>query len=43
MKHIYSEKIEFGAYYTYDDKQKKIYDLQSMSKDFKKLIKKLKS
>jgi len=43
MKHIYSEKIAFGAYYTYNDKQKKVYDLKSMKQDFKKLIKKLKS
>ena len=43
MKHIYSEKIELGAYYTYDDKQKRVYDLESMRKDFKKLLKKLKN
>jgi len=43
MKHIYSEKIELGAYYTYNDKQKKIYDLKSMKKAFRKLLKKLKS
>ena len=41
MKHIYSEKIEFGAYYTYDDKQKKVYDLKSLKEDFKELIKQL--
>ena len=43
MKHIYSEKIELGAYYTYDDKQKKVYDFKSMKQDFKTWIKKLKS
>ena len=42
MKNIYSEKIELGAYYSYNEKQKKVYDLKSMRKDFKKLIKKLK-
>tara|TARA_B100001250_G_scaffold371881_1_gene356957 strand:- start:161 stop:313 length:153 start_codon:yes stop_codon:yes gene_type:complete len=42
MKHIYSEKIELGAYYTYNNKQQKIYDLKSMRKAFKKLLKKLK-
>mgnify|MGYP001258453537 CR=1 FL=1 len=43
MKHIYSKKVEFSVYYTYDDKQKKVYDLKSMRKDFKRLIKKLKT
>ena len=42
MKHIYSEKIELGAYYSYDSKQQKIYDLKSMRKAFDKLLKKLK-
>ena len=42
MKHIYSEKIELGAYYTYDNNQKKIYDFNSMRQDLKALIKKLK-
>ncbi len=43
MEHIYSEKIELGAYYTYNNKQQKIYDLKSMKKAFKKMLKKLKS
>lgn len=42
MKHIFSEKIELGAYYTYNEKQKKVYDLKCMKKDFKKLLNKLK-
>tara|TARA_B100001250_G_scaffold156110_1_gene134168 strand:- start:857 stop:1066 length:210 start_codon:yes stop_codon:yes gene_type:complete len=41
MKHIYLEKIELGVYYTYNNKQKKVYDLKSIKKDFKSLIKKL--
>tara|TARA_R100000654_G_C2632877_1_gene120458 strand:+ start:50 stop:181 length:132 start_codon:yes stop_codon:yes gene_type:complete len=41
-KHIYQEKIELGAYYTYNDKQKKVYDIKSMREQFKELIKKLK-
>jgi hypothetical protein len=41
-KHIYQEKIELGAYYTYNDKQKKVYDIKSMKEQFKELIKKLK-
>ncbi len=41
MKHIYIEKIEFGAYYTYNANQKKVYDLKSIKKDFRRLIKKL--
>ena len=42
MKHIYSKKVEFSVYYTYDDKQKKVYDLKSMKQDFKSWLKKLK-
>tara|TARA_R110002051_G_scaffold177777_2_gene247613 strand:+ start:9700 stop:9831 length:132 start_codon:yes stop_codon:yes gene_type:complete len=41
-KHIYSENIKLGAYYTYDDKQKKVYDLKGIKQQFKELIKKLK-
>ena len=41
MKHIYLEKIELGVYYTYNNKRKKVYDLKSMKKDFKSLIKKI--
>jgi hypothetical protein len=41
-KHIYQEKLELGAYYTYNDKQKKVYDIKSMREQFKELIKKLK-
>ena len=41
MKHIYLEKIELGVYYTYNNKQKKVYDLKSIKKDFKSLIKKI--
>ena len=41
MKHIYSQKIELGAYYTYNENNKKVYDLKSMEEDFKSLIKKL--
>ncbi len=43
MQHIYIEKIELGAYYTYDKKQNKVYDFKSMRQDFKQLLKKLKS
>ena len=41
-KHIYSENIKLGAYYTYDKNNNKVYDLKSMRQDFKELIKKLK-
>ena len=41
-KHIYSENLKFGAYYTYDKNNNKVYDLKSMRQDFKELIKKLK-
>jgi hypothetical protein len=41
MKHIYSEKLELGAYYTYDDKKIKVYDIKSIKKEFKKLLNKL--
>ena len=39
MQHIYIEKIELGAYYTYDKKQNKVYDFKSMRQDFKQLLK----
>ena len=42
MKHIYSENIKLGAYYTYDKNNNKVYDLKSMRQDFKELLKKLK-
>ena len=43
MKHIYSENINLGAYYTYDKNNNKIYDVKSMRQYFKELIKKLKA
>ncbi len=39
---IYKEKIQLGAYYTYDKNNKKVYDLKSIRKSFKRLINKLK-
>ncbi len=42
MKHIFSEKIELGAYYSYDEEQKKIYDFAGMKRDFQNLLEKLK-
>ena len=39
---IYKEKLELGAYYTYNKDNKKVYDIKSMRQDFKELIKKLK-
>ena len=41
-KNLYKEKIQIGAYYTYDKNHKKVYDIKSMRKSFKKLIDKLK-
>ena len=41
-KHIYSENIKLGAYYTYDKNNNKVYDLKTMRQDFKELIQKLK-
>ena len=43
MKHIYSENLKLGAYYTYDKNNNKIYDVKSMRQEFKELIKKLKA
>ena len=42
MKHIYTENIRLGAYYTYDKNNEKVYDLKSMRQEFKELINKLK-
>ena len=39
---VYKEKLELGAYYTYNKDNKKVYDIKSMRQDFKELIKKLK-
>jgi len=41
-KHIYSENFKFGAYYTYDKDNQKVYDIKTMRQDFKELLKKLK-
>ncbi len=41
-KHIYSENIKLGAYYTYDKNNNKVYDLKTMRQEFKELIEKLK-
>ena len=41
-KHIYSENLKLGAYYTYDKNNNKVYDIKSMRQDFKELINKLK-
>ena len=42
MKNIYKEKLELGAYYTYNKDNQKVYDIKTMRKDFKELIGKLK-
>ena len=42
MKHIFSEKIELGAYYSYNDQQKKVYDVEGIKRDFQNLLEKLK-
>jgi hypothetical protein len=41
-KNLYKEKLQLGAYYTYDKNNKKVYDLKGIRKDFKILIEKLK-
>ena len=41
-KHIYSENLKLGAYYTYDKNNNKVYDLKTMRQEFKELINKLK-
>ena len=42
LSNIYTERLQLGAYYTYDKNNKKVYDLKSIRKDFKELIKSLK-
>ena len=39
---IYKERLQLGAYYTYDENHKKVYDLKGIRKAFKRLINKLK-
>ena len=41
-KNLYREKLQLGAYYTYDKNNKKVYDIKTMREDFKDLVKKLK-
>ena len=42
LNHIYQEKLQLGAYYTYDKDNNKVYDIKGMRKAFKKLIDKIK-
>ena len=42
LNHIYQEKLQLGAYYTYDKDNNKVYDIKSMREDFKQLVSKLK-
>ena len=41
-KNLYHEKLQVGAYYTYDKNNKKVYDVKSIKQNFKRLIGKLK-
>ncbi len=41
-KNLYHERLQLGAYYTYDKNNKKVYDVKSIKKSFKRLIEKLK-
>ena len=43
MKHIFSETIQLGAYYSYNEEQKKTYDIEGMKRDFKNLLDKLRN
>ena len=41
-KNLYREKLQLGAYYTYDKNHKKVHDIKGIRKSFKRLIEKLK-
>tara|TARA_R110002020_G_scaffold49786_2_gene141402 strand:- start:3528 stop:3662 length:135 start_codon:yes stop_codon:yes gene_type:complete len=41
-KNLYHEKLQLGAYYTYDKNHKKVYDVKSIKQNFKRLIQQLK-
>jgi hypothetical protein len=41
-KNLYKEKLQLGAYYTYDKNHQKVYDLKGIRKAFKTLINTLK-
>jgi len=41
-KNLYKEKLQLGAYYTYDKNHKKVYDIKGIKQDFKELITNLK-
>ena len=42
LNHIYQEKLQLGAYYTYDKDNNKVYDIKGMRKAVKRLIDKIK-
>ena len=41
-KNLYKERLQLGAYYTYDKDHNKVYDIKGIKKAFKSLIDKLK-
>ncbi len=41
-KNLYHEKLQIGAYYTYDKNNKKVYDVKSIRQNLKQLIEKIK-
>ena len=41
-KNLYHEKLQLGVYYTYDENNKKVYDVKSIKNNFKQLIEKMK-
>jgi|TARA_R110001583_G_scaffold194430_2_gene365300 hypothetical protein len=41
-KNLYKEKLQLGAYYTYDKDHNKVYDIKGIRQAFKILMDKLK-
>ena len=41
-EHIYQKNIKLGVFYTYNDKNEKVFDIKTMRENFKEIVKNLK-
>jgi hypothetical protein len=42
-EHIYHKNIQLGVFYTYNDKNEKVFDIKTMRENFKQIVKSLKN
>ena len=40
---IYDKNIQLGVFYTYNDKNEKVFDIKTMRENFKQIVKTLKN